>query len=61
MDQISVCVCHDFNSSEAGTTKQVQHNTDNLSLSGFIKPNNHAKQSHNGGYQLGKSTQGFPI
>lgn len=44
-----------YRSPEACTTNQV------LSLSGFTNPNNHAKWSHEGGYQLNRSAQDLPM
>lgn len=43
--------------------KQVRHTHDVFLLPDFTKPNHRdlAKRSHKGGYQLGKSAQGFPI
>ena len=48
---------------EARTTKRVQHTQGIFSLSGLTNPNKRvpAKLSYEGGYQLGKSTQGFSI
>lgn len=47
----------------ACTTKQVQHTQDMFLLSGLTKPKNRGwnKRYHEAGYQLSKSTQGFPI
>lgn len=44
-----------YRSPQACTTNQV------LSLSGFANPNNHAKWSHEGGYQLNQSAQDLPM
>ncbi len=62
LDTLVFMVCEVLKA-EACTTKQVQHTQGIFLLPAFTKPNkgNLAKRPHDAVYQLGMSTQGFPI